>query len=350
MGPDPGVRLNLRIGRFIKSYLRFLPWHDDRYYLQTQAYWIFNNLTIYNRTKDRKYLDHALRCADIIASRQKPEGYWDYPGGEWKQMIATVEICFGGLGLIAAFDAGQDERYLEHCRSAYNYLIENTGFQRYGEDSAAINYFSNCPRGLVTNNSTVALWFFSKLSKATGDSYYLDHCGPMAKFVTRVQLDTGELPYSLGNEEIEERIHYLCFQYNAFQFMDLAEYYELSCDQTILHVLDKLAVFLSGGLLPSGDGRHCCHENQPIVNYYTGAISAALMRANSMGLGDYSSLVKQGFERLCALQHDDGSFDHSWNDYGFLRDRRTYPRYQLMILKHLLDAEELSNRIGGGCD
>ena len=35
-GPDPGVRFNARVGRFIKSYLRFLPWSDDLIYVQAQ--------------------------------------------------------------------------------------------------------------------------------------------------------------------------------------------------------------------------------------------------------------------------------------------------------------------------
>src|SRR3954469_24084375 len=39
-GPDAGVRVNYRVGRYVKSYLRFLPWRDDHYYLQAQAYWV----------------------------------------------------------------------------------------------------------------------------------------------------------------------------------------------------------------------------------------------------------------------------------------------------------------------
>src|SRR5438874_8832537 len=40
IGPDPGIRLNYRIGRFIKGYLHRLAWKDDVYFLQAQGYWL----------------------------------------------------------------------------------------------------------------------------------------------------------------------------------------------------------------------------------------------------------------------------------------------------------------------
>ena len=38
VGPDPGIRLNARMGRFVKTYLGFIPWSDDLVYLQAQGY------------------------------------------------------------------------------------------------------------------------------------------------------------------------------------------------------------------------------------------------------------------------------------------------------------------------
>ena len=42
-GPDPGIRISARIGRFVKSYLNFLPWSDRLIYMQANGYWILNN-------------------------------------------------------------------------------------------------------------------------------------------------------------------------------------------------------------------------------------------------------------------------------------------------------------------
>src|SRR5690348_8182046 len=40
VGPDPGIRINYRFGRFAKSYLRKIPWRDHMVYMQAQGYWI----------------------------------------------------------------------------------------------------------------------------------------------------------------------------------------------------------------------------------------------------------------------------------------------------------------------
>ncbi len=34
VGPDPGIRFNTRVGRFIKSYFSLLPWTDNLIYMQ----------------------------------------------------------------------------------------------------------------------------------------------------------------------------------------------------------------------------------------------------------------------------------------------------------------------------
>ena len=36
-GPDPGIRFNARIGRFVKNYVPWLPWRDQLVYQQAQA-------------------------------------------------------------------------------------------------------------------------------------------------------------------------------------------------------------------------------------------------------------------------------------------------------------------------
>lgn len=338
VGPDPGVSLNLRATRFIKSYLRALPWRDRLYYLQAQAYWIWNNLELATLTGDQSYKDAAVRCAEVVASRQTQDGWWRYPQAEWKNRVATVEGCFGSLSLLMGFELSADERFLDGARCWYRFMIDEIGFQDYDADSRAINYFSNVGRGLVPNNSTLALWFAAALSKAAGDDTYLEHCRAMISFLARCQLETGELPYVVESEHGPGRAHYLCFQYNAFQFLDLVEYHRITGDKQALLVMGKLAGFLSGGLTAQGDARHDCQAGPPIMHYFTAAVSAALARAGELKLGDYSTLAARGYARLRSVQHADGGFDYSLGDYGVFSDRRSYPRNQAMILRHLLVA------------
>lgn len=336
-GPDVGVRLNLRVWRFAKSYLGFLPWSDTYYYCQGQAYWIFDNIEFHKLTGDKGHLDSTAKCADVLLARQTSEGYWEYPHSEWKGVIATVETCFGGLGLLAAYDATRDERYLFAAIRTYDYVTNCVGFQRYDDESLAVNYFSNRGRGLVPNNSTLAVWFFAALSRATGEARYLDgNCKAMVNFLIRCQLDSGELPYSIVSEQGKGRDHYQCFQYNSFQFMDMVEYHALTNDDSVLPMMRKLADFLSTGLTAAGDIRADCEDDWPIRHYCTAAISAALTRATQIGLSDCAGEAARGFDRLISWQRRDGGFGFSTRDYGFLTDRRSYPRVMCMALRHLL--------------
>jgi len=53
-------------------------------------------------------------------------------------------------------------------------------------------------------------------------------------------------------------------------------------------------------------------------------------------MASYDALAEQAYNRLLQLQRRDGSFPYSWGDYRMLSDQRSYPRYQSMILYHLL--------------
>lgn len=336
VGPDPGVSLNLRVTRFIKSYTRFLPWWDRLYYLQAQAYWIIDNVELYRATGRDEHKSNALRCADVVSARQTDEGYWKYPQTEWGGRVATVEGCFGALSLLEAFGIGRDQRYLEGAKRWHEYMVSRVGFQEDGLGGLAVNYFSNVGRGMVPNNATLALWLEAALAAASEDEKYVQHADGLISFLANCQKDNGELPYVVGSESGPEREHYLCFQYNAFQFLDLAEYYRITNDDRVLPVMRRLAEFLAEGLTVHGDARHDCSVNTPTMHYYTSAVAAALHHAAHLRFGGYGFVAERACQRLCSVQRTDGGFDYSWGDYGFLSDRRSYPRNQSMIIRHML--------------
>lgn len=336
IGPDVGVRFNSRIWRFVKSYLRFLPWRDNHYYLQGQAYWLSANLKLYELTGDESYLSTAYTCGSEVLHRQTKEGYWEFPKTEWKGRIATVEGCFGALALIWCFDKTNEGAYLEGAEKWYDFLIEKTGFERYDGESLCINYFAGIPRGLVPNNATLALWFFAELMKASGDGKYTEYARPLVNFLSKVQLDSGELPYQLPGPSVRGRKHYLCYQYNAFQLMDLVYYLSISGDRTVEPVIEGLGRFLSGALSGQGFVKKDCETERPVVLYYTAAVAAALLEVSNIGLGDYVEESENAYGYLLSRQRRDGGFDYSYGDYGMLSDKRSYPKQLCMIIDHLL--------------
>jgi hypothetical protein len=335
-GPDPGIRFNSRVFRFFKSYLDFIPWRDDLVYAQAQKYWIEANLLM-----DRLDLGGAgagvalaRSCADYLLSVQRPEGYWDYPNPEWAGRIATVEGNYAAIGLLAVHAHTGDQALLEGARRWYEYATEFIGFQVRGH-TYAINYFGNLPGGRVPNNSASTIRAFAMLARASNDDRYLEFCPPMVRFMSEVQLDSGELPYSVSGVTGGGRPHFLCFQYNAFQFLNILDYHSITGDEEAWGILTGLARFLEAGISPDGSARHDCESDLPRLPYYSAAIGIALRLATRAGLSSATDAADRAFRWVLDQQRADGSFPHSLGDYRFLADRRSYPRYLSMILTHL---------------
>jgi len=66
LGPDPGLRLNSHIFRFVKSALSWLPWSDDVCFIQAQAYWVLDNWTLRELTWEERFGEIARACSDSI--------------------------------------------------------------------------------------------------------------------------------------------------------------------------------------------------------------------------------------------------------------------------------------------
>lgn len=340
-GPDPGIRLNARIGRFVKSYARFLPWGDDLSYMQAQGYWILDNWRLFDVDDDASARSLAIDCSDFVLSQQRPEGYWPYPNPEWAGRIATVEGCWASLGLLESYDRTGREAYLDGARRWTRFLLDDVGFLQ-PDGLLAIRYFApaagSVDRQAVPNNTTLLLWVLARLAQLTGESAYLEHAPPMLEWLARAQRPSGELPYATPYNGGAGRPHFLCFQYNAFEFVDLVHYLELTHDARVIPILERLAEYLATGLTPSGAGRYDCSHDRPEVGYYTSAVARAVSLARRTGLLPGDADGSQAFERVLAQQRPDGSFGfYSRANYGVLSDRRSYPRYLAMTLNHLLE-------------
>ena len=335
IGPDPGIRINYRIGRFIKSYLPPLPWNDNYYYLQAQGYWILANWRLFQRTGESRYRDVATACSRYMIGQQRDDGAWLYPNREWKGRIATAEGTWGSLGLIESYRQTGAAEFLNGALSWHRFLHDTIGFQKIG-DQLAVNYFANQGAARVPNNSAFVLRFLAALADATRESSYLNPCAGLITFMERAQKSSGEFPYSLGAAVAEDRPHFQCYQYNAFQCLDLMAYYEMTGDPIAASLFLRTLKFLAAGLAADGHAPYDCGESRRQVTYHTAVLAAAFDRACRLGIGEYGPLSARAFNYLLQLQRSDGGFAYSRRDYGILEDRRSYPRYLAMILYHLL--------------
>lgn len=334
-GPDPGARLNFRAWRFIKSYLSFLPWSDHYVFMQAQAYWILCNWQLSSLTKESRYSSVARNCTRGILSRQMDEGYWEYPIPEWSGRIGTIEGNWAAKGLQSTYENTGREEFLHGALRWYDFLVKQIGFQQL-KHGLAVNYFANRATGAYPNASTLTLSFLGKLAHLTEKERYLEHCSGMIAFLSSVQRDSGEFPYVVESLSGKGRSHYQCFQYHAFQLLDLAKYHHDTGDTSVLPIITKLATFLVDGVGADGRTQYDC-SNKPVqVVYHTAAVAGALQSARSLGVIENRLPEDRAYNYVLSKQHDNGGFAFSKGDYLALRDRRYYPRYLAMILHHLL--------------
>ncbi len=348
VGPDPGIRFNYRVGRFLKSYLPVLSRNDDLYYLQGQGYWVLGNWRLWQSTGEDRYREIAVAASDSMLAEQSAEGAWGYPNPEWAGRVATAEGTWGSLGLLESYRHTGESRFLDGALRWHAYVQEAIGFQRVG-DELAVNYFAHQPRGpRVPNNSAFLLRFLAELAEVTGDERHLQPAAGLVRFMAAAQLDSGEFPYTVqGTSGRVGRTHFQCFQYNAFQCLDLMRYRDLTGDDSVLPLVRGVLAFLRGGLDASGRAHYQCDNHRTSVAYHTAVMAAAFKQAAAGGIDGYEGLSNRAYSHLLGLQRRDGSFGHSRGDYGFLSDRRSYPRYLAMILYHLLSGDRTISGIRG---
>lgn len=338
IGPDCGVRWNRKVLRYGKSLLSTVDWKDDYYYLQAQAYWIMANLSFAEVSTDSDYRAIAQACANTIVETQKPEGYWQYPNPEWAGRIHTVDCTWAAIGLVATYESDTtQEQVINAAKDWYNYLVKVTQFQEY-ENTLAVNYFANRKTAIIPNNTPVVLAFLGRLAAATNDDSYLELAAKLVAFMALVQRDDGEIPYRIPNAQGEgdEKVHFQCHQYNAFQLQHLAMYHAYTGDDNVLPVIERIAKFIASSVRADGSTKFDCQNTPHYVYYHTMVVSSSLGIARRLGLCDEQALEDRALAYVLAHQRPDGSFPYS-TDYFFVPDKRAYPRTLSMTLYHLLN-------------
>jgi len=335
-GEDQGVRWNIRVWRFWKSYLPRLAPRRRHFFLQGQGYWALANWTLHDLTGDERFLARAREATEAVDETQREDGAWDYPLRERRHLVATVEGDFGAVTLLEGYERGLGDDLLHSARAWHDYVELRIGYQEHPA-GLAINYFDR-PRGLVPNNTAEWVWVLGRFASATGDRRFLGRVHHLLGFLEAIQLPSGELPYEIGGRyEPRTRVHYLCYQYNAFQCMKLAWYAEAHGDERARALAVRIAAFLASGVTQSGAVRASCRARLPEVVYYADAVGMALHTVTRLGWADHGALADRAFRWVLSRQRPDGSFPFSRGDYYVLADQGRYPRYLATTLYHLVE-------------
>jgi hypothetical protein len=165
-------------------------------------------------------------------------------------------------------------------------------------------------------------------------SYLLKYGPPLIAWLRTVMLANGEFPYSVGDSGIP---HFLCYQYNAFEFLDLLECYQVFPSETLVEMLRRSAAYLVTGIGPDGVPKYDCTHDHPEVLYYGAAIATALRLASKAGFGAYDEAAERAMRWVISHAAPEAVFHFfSRKNYFVLSDRRSYPRNLAMILYHCL--------------
>jgi hypothetical protein len=292
---------------------------------------------LWELTGDQAFATYARSAANAVVAVQQADGSWEYPPMRSRRgLIATVEGDIATIALAESFRLGNESTWLDAARRWHAFLVRSVGF-RESHGGTAVNYWAGRAGGVVPNNTTLTLWALAALGAATGDQSVCAPCPAMIAFLKSAQLESGELPYVFDpGDESKSRIHFLCYQYNAFECLDLVHYYLLTGDPAVLSIIEPLAGFLATGLTRSGAVRYNCDSESPVVPYYAAATAAALSQTSRLGLGKHDALAERVYQWVREQQAPDGGMKFfSRRNYGFLRDSRSYPRNLAMILYHL---------------
>ena len=298
-----------------------------------------SNWRLRDLTGEQIYRAIATRSSQGMVARQRPDGAWDYPNREWKGRVANAEGTWASIGLLESFRQTGEVSFLDAVLRWRAFLEEAIGWQAAGR-GLAVNYFAGRAGAMVPNNSAFVLRFLAELADATGDVGHLARCDALLEFIADAQMQSGELPYEVGGGEGDRRLeHFQCYQYNAFQCLDLMRYAELSGDPGARPLIAGLLVFLRQGVGADGSVPYRCGRRNPQVTYHAAAVAAALQEGARLGFEGCAEAAGRVWRRVLATQQTAGGFPHSRGDYGLLRDRRSYPRNLTMILHHLLVRE-----------
>ena len=123
MAPTLAFASNLRLWRFFKAALDFVPWNDDYVFMQSQGYWILSNWMLHEATGEPDYRALALESTEATLRLQQPGGFWLYPLPERKHLIATVEGNWGAIGLLATYAREPRKEFLQAAVRWYDYLV-----------------------------------------------------------------------------------------------------------------------------------------------------------------------------------------------------------------------------------
>lgn len=229
------------------------------------------NLKLYKNTKLKRYSQRAIKSLDWIVKTQSKRGFWYYNIPGWKNKIALVDGDTAALALFNGYLLLKNSNYLKSALKWCDLIISRKCYNLTSKKGLCFNYFINEEKTSLTPNvTTFALRVLGNAYQITRDNKYIKLTPKAIKFLKKSQLSSGELRYNVDKE------HYRCPQYNAFEFLDLNDYYECTNDKTVINMMKKIIEYLIPKVNIDGSVPFSCNKKLPLIYYHSTVVGAAL--------------------------------------------------------------------------
>ena len=309
------------------TYIHDTPWE--------QAPMIRGWLTIYDKTKDRKYLDKAILCADLQLSRfNKEKSYFNYAGFEDDRFSSLVHNALADCALLnIASYSDVDQQFKDKIIETVKDNIQNYFVGRLWNSKTKackfndFDYYSPNRDRFVANMNSIAVEAMIEYYHVTGDHCFLETAKQIGSWIKTQVCNTddirnGAICYSDVACDVYVNI------YTALALRGINALYQLTLDEDY----KRISINAVNHLISYSDGKVFYHSltkqgelKEPYFIAGAGMILIAIDDANRLfNLKiDTSSFVTY----ILSCQQKNGGID-AFHKYNYPANTRVKARYK----------------------
>ncbi len=160
---------------------------------------------LYRVTKDRKYLDAAVHTADFSVNTWLSNDHWQTFGGEIDsfEYADSTSTMYAAMALSELAIATGEEKHREYARKPANHLVANMWlfdinwgyYRKEARWNGMDERTAGSLQGWIRPECTMAMYL---ASKATHDPLYQEALEAHGNWMTHMQYDNPDSPYTFG--------------------------------------------------------------------------------------------------------------------------------------------------------
>jgi len=258
------------------------------------------NLFLYEKTKEKKYLDEAIALIGWLLKNPSPHQKnlcWGYnfiwqdlpPFCQNKDEPNVVVTCFAGEAIAHAYRITKNEEYLKALNSIRDFITKDLEVLFENENERAISYILTPVDSIVLNVQVMSASLLSKISNLTGDRDLMAIARKQINFTVNRRTDYNAWYYTFPYNKSYIRHD----NYHTGGILDnLLEYIEESGENELMEIYFKGLEFYKENLFEKNGAPRWMNDKK-----YPHDIHGA-----AQGIITFSKAAKYNNEYLCMAE------------------------------------------------